>query len=135
MCLVWRDSFACSRRQGIHMDAGIWCVIQLYIGLHTSIGGSGQLGLGATKRVEDASISWVEVSFLSQHRVISLSCGSRHSVAVTLTGDVYTWGRGCEGQTGHRFTDDNHCNKSDPHVTKFACWIVCNHRSRVGSTR
>ena len=46
------------------MDAGIWCVIQLYIGLHTSIGGSGQLGLGATKRVEDASISWVEVSFL-----------------------------------------------------------------------
>ena len=117
------------------MDAGTWCVIPLYIGLHTSIGGSGQLGLGATKRVEDASKSWVEVSFLSQHRVISLSCGSRHSVAVTLTGDVYTWGRGCEGQTGHRFTDDNHCNKSDPHVTEFACWIVCNHRSRVGSTR
>lgn len=66
--------------------------------------------------MEDASISWVEVSSLSQHRVISLSCGSRHSVAVTLTGDVYTWGRGCEGQTGHRFKDDSRCNKSDPHV-------------------
>lgn len=34
-------------------------------------------------------------------RVISLGCGSRHSAAVTSVGDVYTWGRGFEGQTGH----------------------------------
>jgi len=38
---------------------------------------------------------------LRERRVISLGCGSRHSAAVTSVGDVYTWGRGFEGQTGH----------------------------------
>ena len=33
--------------------------------------------------------------------VVQTSCGASHSAVLTDTGDVYTWGRGFEGQTGH----------------------------------
>ena len=61
----------------------------------------GQLGLGATYRSKIASEEWVEVMALRGHQVTSLACGSQHSAVVTAVGDVYTWGRGFEGQTGH----------------------------------
>mmetsp|Transcript_22764 Transcript_22764/g.73628 ORF Transcript_22764/g.73628 Transcript_22764/m.73628 type:complete len:163 (-) Transcript_22764:34-522(-) len=62
---------------------------------------SGQLGLGATHRVKRALYDWVPVNSLQGRKVVSLGCGSRHSAVVTAVGDVYTWGRGFEGQTGH----------------------------------
>ena len=64
-------------------------------------GESGQLGLGATCRAKSALNEWVKVIPLGGRKVISIACGSRHSAAVTAVGDVYTWGRGFEGQTGH----------------------------------
>ncbi|XP_061451699.1 RCC1 domain-containing protein 1 isoform X2 [Rhineura floridana] len=36
--------------------------------------------------------------------VQKVSCGSRHTAAVTCTGDLYTWGWGKYGQLGHRDT-------------------------------
>lgn len=66
-----------------------------------NLGESGQLGLGATDRAKTALNKWVEVNALRGRQVISLGCGSRHSAVVTTAGDVYTWGRGFEGQTGH----------------------------------
>jgi len=65
------------------------------------LGDSGQLGLGATHRVKRALYDWVPVNSLQGRKVVSLGCGSRHSAVVTAVGDVYTWGRGFEGQTGH----------------------------------
>lgn len=69
--------------------------------LKNSVGESGQLGLGATHRAKTALNEWVKISALRGRQVISLGCGSRHSAVVTAVGDVYTWGRGFEGQTGH----------------------------------
>ncbi|KAM6961342.1 RCC1 domain-containing protein 1 [Aplochiton taeniatus] len=34
--------------------------------------------------------------------IIRASCGSRHTAAVTTTGDLYTWGWGNYGQLGHK---------------------------------
>lgn len=41
----------------------------------------------------------VDVPYVSE--ISSISCGSRHTAAVTGTGDLYTWGWGHYGQLGH----------------------------------
>ena len=38
---------------------------------------------------------------LSGCRVSNLACGWRHCLAVTQSGDFYSWGRGVNGQLGH----------------------------------
>uniref|UniRef100_A0A3Q3XBV0 RCC1 domain containing 1 n=1 Tax=Mola mola TaxID=94237 RepID=A0A3Q3XBV0_MOLML len=44
--------------------------------------------------------------------LMAVSCGSRHTAAVTTTGDLYTWGWGEYGQLGHQSlmsTDEPQC--------------------------
>ena len=77
------------------------------VGNSEAIGESGQLGLGAAYPSECALKEWAMVTTLQEHKVISLACGSQHSAVVTDTGDVFTWGRGFEGQTGH--TSSKNC--------------------------
>lgn len=38
---------------------------------------------------------------LERFTVVQIACGAQHSAAVTSTGDLFTWGRGIEGQLGH----------------------------------
>lgn len=57
-----------------------------------------QLGLGAGM-LESKSPKTIPA--LSPYRVVQVACGAQHSAAVTSYGDLFTWGRGIEGQLGH----------------------------------
>ena len=37
---------------------------------------------------------------LQRYRVVHVAAGDMHSVAITDAGDLWTWGRGMEGQLG-----------------------------------
>ncbi|XP_062998747.1 RCC1 domain-containing protein 1 [Elgaria multicarinata webbii] len=54
--------------------------------------------------------------------VSKVSCGSRHTAAVTSTGDLYTWGWGKYGQLGHR---DTASSDQPRRVCYFVDWKLC----------
>ena len=60
-------------------------------------GGEGQLGHGTTGN--DSGEPQL-VSGLSERAVAQVACGKGHALALTAEGDVYSWGRGDEGQLG-----------------------------------
>lgn len=66
----------------------------------------GQLGLGD---LDDRNAP-TPITKMSGMRTRLLACGWRHTLAVTETGQVYTWGRGVSGQLGHGMEED----RSDP---------------------
>ncbi|TYZ60080.1 hypothetical protein PybrP1_000661 [[Pythium] brassicae (nom. inval.)] len=59
-------------------------------------GADGQLGHGG------CGSEWAprQVGFFETVALAAVKCGARHTLAVTRTGAVYTWGRGLEGQLG-----------------------------------
>ena len=59
-------------------------------------GAHGQLGLGDTQDRELPTV----ISELSGQKIVALSCGDRHSFAVTKAGRVYGWGSNEFGQLG-----------------------------------
>ncbi|KXZ50732.1 hypothetical protein GPECTOR_15g416 [Gonium pectorale] len=65
----------------------------------------GQLGLGDT---EDRSSPTLVAGALAGRAVAVLACGWRHTVAVTADGQVFSWGRGVNGQLGHGVEQDLH---------------------------
>ncbi|XP_057539967.1 ultraviolet-B receptor UVR8-like isoform X2 [Amaranthus tricolor] len=57
----------------------------------------GQVGVGDyTDRC-----SPVQVSFPNDQKVLQICCGWRHTLAVTERNNVFSWGRGTNGQLGH----------------------------------
>lgn len=59
----------------------------------------GQLGLG---HLDDVCEPSEVTSFSRADAAIALvTCGWRHTIAVTADGAVYSWGRGVNGQLGH----------------------------------
>ncbi|CAM9777990.1 unnamed protein product [Ectocarpus sp. 8 AP-2014] len=61
-------------------------------------GGQGQLGIGTITLESELPKT---IPALSAYRVVQVACGEQHSAAVTSYGDLFTWGRGTEGQLGH----------------------------------
>jgi hypothetical protein len=59
-------------------------------------------GIGST---EDQA-SPVAVSALAGSPIAQLACGWRHTVAVSRDGQVFSWGRGVNGQLGHALEGD-----------------------------
>lgn len=41
------------------------------------------------------------ISALSGKNIVSISSGSSHCAAISVEGDLYTWGRGNHGRLGH----------------------------------
>ena len=40
------------------------------------------------------------ISLFETEKITSISCGSYHALALTLTGKVYAWGCNCSGELG-----------------------------------
>ncbi|RDX74543.1 Ultraviolet-B receptor UVR8, partial [Mucuna pruriens] len=62
----------------------------------------GQIGVGNNFDF----CSPVQVNFPNDQKVQQISCGWRHTIAVTERENVYSWGRGANGQLGHGETID-----------------------------
>ncbi|KAK1419253.1 hypothetical protein QVD17_28417 [Tagetes erecta] len=58
----------------------------------------GQVGVGDNK---DHCFP-MEVKFPDEQKVVQISCGWRHTLAVTERHNVFSWGRGTNGQLGHK---------------------------------
>ncbi|KAA6368375.1 MAG: hypothetical protein EZS28_036098 [Streblomastix strix] len=71
----------------------------------------GQLGIGTTSEIEKPQL----VDKLIGRRFISLSMGYSHTVAVTDDGEVFSWGRGHEGQLGA----ESHLQENIPKQMNF----------------
>ncbi|CAO2832421.1 unnamed protein product [Amaranthus hypochondriacus] len=67
----------------------------------------GQVGVGDyTDRC-----SPVQVSFPNDQKVLQICCGWRHTLAVTERNNVFSWGRGTNGQLGHGDSVDRNSPK------------------------
>ncbi|GMY12552.1 ultraviolet-B receptor UVR8 isoform X2 [Fagus crenata] len=67
----------------------------------------GQVGAG--DNVDHCSP--VQVKFPHEQKVVQISCGWRHSLAVTERQNVFSWGRGTNGQLGHGESVDRNIPK------------------------
>ncbi|KAG6721473.1 hypothetical protein I3842_03G113300 [Carya illinoinensis] len=67
----------------------------------------GQVGVG--DNVDHCSP--VQVKFPHEQRVIQISCGWRHTLALTERQNVFSWGRGTNGQLGHQESVDRNIPK------------------------
>ncbi|KAH9717222.1 Ultraviolet-B receptor UVR8 [Citrus sinensis] len=67
----------------------------------------GQVGVG--DNVDHCSP--VQVKFPLDQKVVQISCGWRHTLAVTERQNVFSWGRGTNGQLGHGESSDRNSPK------------------------
>lgn len=67
----------------------------------------GQVGVGDNHD----HCSPVHVQFPHDQKVIQISCGWRHTLAVTERDNVFSWGRGTNGQLGHMESIDRNVPK------------------------
>ena len=65
-------------------------------------GGNGRLGLGDLHDRTEAAA----VSELANETVSMIQCGASHSMALTKTGRVYSWGKNTQGQCGQGTNED-----------------------------
>jgi alpha-tubulin suppressor-like RCC1 family protein len=65
-------------------------------------GANGRLGLGDLSDHTEAC--WI--SALEDEVVTDIQCGASHSVVLTSSGAIYTWGKNTQGQCGLGHTDD-----------------------------
>ena len=60
-------------------------------------GGSGQLGHGD----QQEQLLPKKIEAFAGRRVVAVSAGETHSIAITADGAVFTWGKGESGRLGH----------------------------------
>ncbi|XP_038694554.1 ultraviolet-B receptor UVR8-like isoform X2 [Tripterygium wilfordii] len=67
----------------------------------------GQVGVG--DNVDHCSP--VHVTFPHEQKIVQVSCGWRHTLAITVRQNVFSWGRGINGQLGHGESVDRNTPK------------------------
>ena len=94
----------------------------------------GQLGCPAA----DGKVPTLVKDKIADSFVEDIACGSYHVAVLTSKAEVYTWGKGLNGQLGHG--DNDHCNKptlvqflKDKQVKSVVCGsnltaVVCIHK-------
>ncbi|XP_012287916.1 E3 ubiquitin-protein ligase HERC2 [Orussus abietinus] len=65
-------------------------------------GDGGRLGHGDTTSYDEPKV----LEALTNKDITFIACGSNYSAALTVTGSLYTWGRGHYGRLGHGNCDD-----------------------------
>eukprot|EP00359_Climacostomum_virens_P006452 CAMPEP_0204902852 /NCGR_PEP_ID=MMETSP1397-20131031/3921_1 /ASSEMBLY_ACC=CAM_ASM_000891 /TAXON_ID=49980 /ORGANISM="Climacostomum Climacostomum virens, Strain Stock W-24" /LENGTH=1040 /DNA_ID=CAMNT_0052071421 /DNA_START=20 /DNA_END=3139 /DNA_ORIENTATION=- len=68
------------------------------------------------------------VASLSEHKILQVACGWQHTIALTTTGRVFSWGYGDDGQLGHGDANDYLSPReisSINHIT--VTFIACGH--------
>lgn len=83
---------------------------------------SGQLGHGDTNRRDTPTI----IDALEGMNIVEAACGKNHSLVITETGHVYTWGENAKGQLGVGSQGDPKLSPmkiaySGPGIRKAAC--------------
>lgn len=81
----------------------------------------GQLGIGSNS---DTNVPTQVVGF-GASPVKLLSCGWRHTFAVTEGGEVFSWGRGVNGQLGHDEPKDTCVPSSLTHSFMSPDTVIC----------
>lgn len=89
-----------------------------------------QLGNGSTNQ---GSIPALITINLSGHKIVQVTCGSHHSMALSSSGEIYAWGQNNCGQVGSGSTS----NQASPRkITscighRRATWIACGQTSSM----
>lgn len=65
-------------------------------------GNNGKLGIGKETNVETPTL----IEELNGKKITSISTGHDHTLAISQTGDVYSWGYGGNGRLGHGSEED-----------------------------
>mmetsp|Transcript_5526 Transcript_5526/g.16494 ORF Transcript_5526/g.16494 Transcript_5526/m.16494 type:complete len:423 (-) Transcript_5526:88-1356(-) len=94
----------------------------------------GQVGLGDRVDVSEPSHVKILDDRQLQHCVVQVACGRYHTVALTATGEVYTWGGGKNGRLGH---GDEKIRTTPSKVTGFRLpvrSVACGYHSSVAIT-
>ncbi|XP_041128227.1 E3 ubiquitin-protein ligase HERC2-like isoform X2 [Polyodon spathula] len=69
-------------------------------------GDGGRLGHGDTAYLEEPTVIAAFSGKQSGKQVVHIACGSTYSAAITVDGELYTWGRGNYGRLGHGSSED-----------------------------
>ncbi|XP_058886345.1 E3 ubiquitin-protein ligase HERC2-like isoform X1 [Acipenser ruthenus] len=69
-------------------------------------GDGGRLGHGDTTYLEEPTVIAAFSGKQSGKQVVHIACGSTYSAAITVDGELYTWGRGNYGRLGHGSSED-----------------------------
>lgn len=60
------------------------------------------------------------IEALRGKEIVNIACGGSHSAAITINGELYTWGKGRYGRLGHSDNEDRLVPKV---VSRFNCFI------------
>jgi alpha-tubulin suppressor-like RCC1 family protein len=94
--------------------------------LSCGVGEYGRLGTGSTS---DSSI-FETVEALAEEDIVQIEAGASHSMALTIDGSVYTWGRNDRGQLGMRDSNmDIYSTEAYPRVIEDTANTKPEHRA------